>query len=122
MLRLLNFAMEAIKVVVDDFPAFKMQDKSTTISSQSSWNLGAGRGLVNISAMFAAVLTYSISYAQLTCCAITSPQNFKRMSKCIVLDFAESFPIEEIAGRLSPQFQTTVNFSILIKPMSINIS
>ena len=90
-----------------------MHDKSTTISSQSSLNLGAGSGLVNISAMFAALAVLMYSMRSLPA-AITSPQNFKQMSKCLVLDFAESFPIDEIAGRLSPY--TTVNFSISIKP------
>ena len=85
---------------IAEAPLLMKTRTSETSSSLSNLNLGDGKGLVKMSAMFAAVGTYLIFYNP---CFSTSPQNFKCMSICLVLDFDDSFPIENIAGLLSPK-------------------
>ena len=73
---------------------------SVTKASRNNLNLGEGKGLVKISAMLLVVDTYLIFTKP---SLITSPQNFRRTSRCFVLDFTESFPTDEMAGLLSPR-------------------
>ena len=75
--------------------------------SLSNRNLGAGNGLVNMSARLCSVETcLMVIFPALT----TSLQNFNHISTCFVRDLADLLPIDEIEGRLSPY--KIVNFSI----------
>ena len=90
---------------------------SVNRASQSILNLGEGKGLVKISRMLLVVEMHLIfNSPSLT----TSPQNFGRTSRCFVLNLAESFQMQEIAGLLSPRI-TDSSFMSWI-PISLKIS
>ena len=76
-------------------PNSMIGEMSKTSCVLNSLNLVVGSGFVKISAMFSVEEMYLI-------CSIpfftTSPQNFKRTSMCLVRDFDDLLPTEEIAG------------------------